>query len=45
MKRVIRGLILYPHAGQCKAGKADGQADDADHGLQAVFGELLPGKL
>ena len=30
VKRVVRGFVPYPHAGQCEAGKADGQADDAD---------------
>ena len=44
VKPVIRRFILYPHACQCEAGKADGQTHDADHGLQAVFDELLPGK-
>jgi hypothetical protein len=44
MERIIRCFILYPHACQCKAGEADGQAHDADEGLQAVLNELLPGK-
>ena len=30
MKRIIRRLILYPHACQCKAREADGQTHDAD---------------
>ena len=30
VKPVIRRLILYPHACQCEAGKADGQTHDAD---------------